>query len=346
MSKQNFYTLLKRYRNGDCTEREKRLVEQWFAMLDEEVPSRSPRENEELSERLWHVIQSRQANSLENTRPLPLAWKWVAASVLLLLAVSPAVYQKFRSKSPVAQEMAHNPVAAPPLLEKRNTTDQMMDLSLPDGSEVRLSPGSSMEYQPRFDQSQREVFLKGKALFKVIPDPEKPFFVHSGQITARVLGTSFWVDGGEDARIVEVSVISGKVSVSRNKAGEGQPELTEKNEIILTANQKAKFSNQSNLFETGLVEVPLKLVPDKKSGPDTEGFVFEDTPVAEVVRKLERAYGIEIILENDALERCLFQGDITEQPLFTKLDLLCASVNASYEIRGTRVFVSGKGCPL
>ena len=65
----------------------------------------------------------------------------------------------------------------------------------------------------------------------------------------------------------------------------------------------------------------------------------------DVIEKLEKSFGVEIILDNDAMRYCLFTADITQETLFTKLDLLCAAVNATYEVRGTRILISGNGCP-
>ena len=349
MSKQNFYTLLERYRSGQCTEREKQMVEQWFAMLDEETPLRSDRENEEISERLWREIQRRRSDS---AYPLPVRsvfWKWLAAAIVL--ASSAIYWQTLRSNrlqegSPFGiNDFGINHKS--PLEYTDNTSANEIALLLPDGSEVVLSPGSRIGHLPEFDGSLREVFLEGKAFFDVVRDTNRPFRVHSGAIVTKVLGTSFLVEGKKDENIVEVSVMSGTVSVSQKAgAAENDSGAGEKG-VILTANQKVKFSTELHTFETGLVDIPVRVTQAEKENPEEpESFLFEDTPLTDVIGKLEKAYGIEIVLENEALSRCLFRGDITEQPLFTKLDLLCASVNASYKIRGTRVVVSGQGCSL
>ena len=78
--------------------------------------------------------------------------------------------------------------------------------------------------------------------------------------------------------------------------------------------------------------------------PADHGFSFLETPVKDTFSMLEKAYGIDIVIENDSVETCLFTGDLTDLSLFEQLDLICKSVNATYERRGTTLFVRGEGC--
>lgn len=346
MSKHNFHTLLSRYRRGECTEREKRLVEQWFSMLDENISERSKEENGQLEEKLWKAIQERKELAAIKPFRFTYGWKWAVAAVLVMTVAGWAVYRILPGHEQVAEaETVMHHSTAVSSLEKVSSGIGSKTVILPDGSEIRLSPYSSVAYPSSFDGNKREVMLTGKAFFKVVNNPGKPFFVYSGEIVTRVLGTSFWIDGSNPARTIEVSVVTGKVTVSKRSEADLARIGPVKGGVILTANQKVKFSGKSDLFELGLVEEPVPVLPDENEMPVEESFIFEDTPIAEVIEKLENAYGIEIILENDALKGCLFRGDITRQPLFNKLDLLCSAGNATYEIRGTRVLVSGEGCP-
>jgi hypothetical protein len=191
------------------------------------------------------------------------------------------------------------------------------------------------------------VNLTGEALFQVTRNPKQPFFVNAGEVTTKVLGTSFRVQTGENNRSVQVSVLTGKVSVFQREAPEEQSKDKVKNGVILTPNQRVVFTQASHSFETSLVEQPMVVAPDDDT-PVIQipivTFDFEDATMATVVGKLQKAYGIEIILENEELGNCLFTADITEQPLFIKLDLLCAALNATYEVRGTKILIMGSGC--
>lgn len=339
MSKENFYILLSRYRNGQCSAREKRLVEQWLMLLDHDLPSSAEGDSAALEEKLWIAIQAEKKSYSRGIYRAP-AWKWVAAAVLAVSIGLWLIYPRpWTGENGIGNGYA---VQSTGQLTKVSTEGEEKQLVLPDGSEIRLSPYSTLEYPGKFEN--REIYLEGKAFFNVTPDLNRPFLVYSGEIVTRVLGTSFWVDGSKPGNDVEVSVVTGKVSVTKRSEANEMRAGPVKTGAILTANQKVRFFNESKLFETGLVDHPVPLHPDDAQHIPVIRFEFDDTPIAEVVSALEQAYGIEIILANDALKKCLFRGDITEQPLFTKLDLLCASVGAEYEIRGTRVLVSGNGC--
>jgi len=73
-------------------------------------------------------------------------------------------------------------------------------------------------------------------------------------------------------------------------------------------------------------------------------FVFDETPIAKVLEHLEAAYHIEMVMENETLAKCLFTGDIKGQNLYDQLEIICESVQATYEIRGTRILIKGSGC--
>ena len=342
MSKENFYTLLSRYRSGNCTDQEKRLVEQWFATLDEEVPQRTSQENNALEERIWNAIQ----HQTEVEKPVfqMMIWKWAAAAVIIL-ALGWVGYQYKASQNTLLKDSAISGMINKNLTKETNNTTLPKDIKLPDGSQIELSPNSSIAYEPSFSGVQREVYLDGRAFFQVKRDTERPFFVHTGDVVTKVLGTSFWVNGSEDKSAVEVSVLTGKVSVSQHVQANQAETSRVKDGVILTANQRVKYTVQTRSFETGLVSNPVPVVAEKKGKLVAESFDFQENPFSDVIAKLEETYGIEIILEDETFTGCLFSGNITKQPLFTKLDLLCNSVNASYEVRGTRILISGKGCP-
>jgi hypothetical protein len=99
------------------------------------------------------------------------------------------------------------------------------------------------------------------------------------------------------------------------------------------------------LFVTGLVAQPA--LPEKgQEQPNIKipDFLFKDTPLLQIVDALEKAYGIQMVLSNDALQWCNLTADLSKQPLYEKLDLICSAINAHYEIKGTTILITGRGC--
>ncbi len=346
MSKRHFHTLLSRYRKGECSEQEKRIVEQWFTLLDGEKPHHTYEESQQIENRIWQAIQQKQA-PVQATKVKKLLvffrWRWVAAAAVLGVVVWGS-YQFQLNNTLQTETGLLESQRSNGLLKRTNNTADLQLIKLEDGSEISLSPKGSIEFPAQFEGNKREVFLTGKAFFKVARNPQKPFLVYTGDIVTKVLGTSFWVNVSDNDQAVEVSVVTGKVSVFQRDARNDYVTEKVKSGVILTPNQRVTYEQKSQTFVTSLVEQPVLVNSTEQLTMTEVPFVFDDVPLSEVVAKLEAAYGIEIILENERLKNCLFTADITKQPLFTKLDLLCASLNASYEVRGTKILVSGTGC--
>jgi hypothetical protein len=59
---------------------------------------------------------------------------------------------------------------------------------------------------------------------------------------------------------------------------------------------------------------------------------------------MSKHYGVEIISTNPKSNDCLITADLNGLALFTQLDLICKSIGATYEKRGTVIFIKGDGC--
>jgi transmembrane sensor len=82
-------------------------------------------------------------------------------------------------------------------------TAQLRDVTLPDGSIVRLAAGSALDVD--YAAGERHVrLLAGGAFFEVEPDAARPFRVSTGTIETIVLGTAFDVRLNDDGATVAV----------------------------------------------------------------------------------------------------------------------------------------------
>jgi ferric-dicitrate binding protein FerR (iron transport regulator) len=88
--------------------------------------------------------------------------------------------------------------------------------NLDDGTKVWLNAGSSLKYPEKFTTLQRNVYLKGEAYFEVKSDKTKPFIVNTQSISVKATGTKFNVRAYLNQKESEVSLLSGKVSVSKS----------------------------------------------------------------------------------------------------------------------------------
>jgi hypothetical protein len=75
-----------------------------------------------------------------------------------------------------------------------------------------------------------------------------------------------------------------------------------------------------------------------------QSLVFDEDLLPAVLKRIAQLYGIEVVMENIDLKQCVFTGDLNGLPFLTQLDLICKSVNATSEQRGTAIFIKGEGC--
>ena len=268
---------------------------------------------------------------------------WAAASVALLAGVwggsqwfqknqqlpSASLYEKMTTETPQA------------LAETINKTDQPMLLTLPDGSKVRLSPNSRISYGT-FSVRIREVFLTGEAFFDVVKNPNQPFLVYANEVVTKVLGTSFNVRAYETDKDIIVSVKTGKVSVyqqvnQQKKPVRNDPEI---DGVVLTPNQQAVFHREAEQLVKALQPRPVLLVAPQLL-PQT---AFEDAPVEKVLLALEKAYGIDMVFDEETLKDCTITTTLTNETLFEKLQIICKAIGAEYKVIGDQVVINSRGC--
>jgi len=202
---------------------------------------------------------------------------------------------------------------------------------------VSLRPLSRIVWPNHFQATERRVYLEGEAFFTVSKNASRPFFVYNNNVVAEVLGTSF--DVKETTNKIEVSVKTGKVAVYEN--GDRvilNNEQKKKNGVIITPNQKVTYYVEDRHFITSIVDEPTPITPDDHSARKIS-FVFDDARLAKVIQALEEQYGLEIVVNDDDLNNRPFTGDITQQDLYNKLELICQAIQATYEIKGTHILI-------
>lgn len=351
MQQNEFAQLLAKYNKGQCTEAEIRMIDQWYDRLgDESALSLSEENRRALKNRLWQQIDS-QTRDDSDTPPVsetnvirwPLYRKWAAAAaVLFMIGLGTLITYRYRVSSEAGTE--HPILTEAGFIDRTNTTPKPLTIKLEDGSIVHLQPQSTIRYAAESQADKREVWLKGKAFFRVQKNASRPFLVYSNSIVTRVLGTSFWVTAPNDSPTVEVAVHTGKVAVFKTaRQSSAKPdEVDESSGVVLTPNQKLTIFVQETRLTRGLIDQPEPI--QNTTRPEPIAFAFDNSPLPEVLKQLERRYGIEMEVGNEAVANCRFTGNITQQPLYSKLELICQAINAQYEIQGNRIVLNGSGC--
>ena len=289
--------------------------------------------------RIWSRIEGTLGVAPPKTYPIwtvarkTLAW---AASVVLLLGLG--WWWSGSKVSPAPRMYAPVSDSSGEWKEAVNEGDKTMDIQLADGSRIQLGKHSQLRYPLQFDAAKREVHLTGNAFFDIRKNPDQPFLVHANGLVTKVLGTSFYIDANEDAPDVTVSVRTGRVSVYTEKVSTANDPESEG--VVLTPNQKAVFQRKEATISKTVVEKPVLLIPESKKAL----FVFEGTHAQQVFESLEKAYGIEVVYDEDLLRNCTLTINLTEENLYQKLEVICKVLGAEYKLIDGQVIIYSKGC--
>ncbi|WP_419700269.1 FecR family protein [Mucilaginibacter sp. NFX135] len=313
MELRKFIKQLRRYQQGTTNETEKAIIEAWYDSYGAES------EKQALSaEERAHVRNAMQTNIHQSihTSARPLWPKYrIAASVLLLCALSLLIYFVLRPAAP-AQET---------FTTLRTLNSEIRKLTLPDSSVIWLNAQSRMRISSNFDKNIRLVYLdEGEAFFEVKHNSHKPFRVITSPLQVQVLGTSFNINAYHGLPHVKVTVVTGKVGVS--KGAKVLSFLTPGHEITyLTAQgtfeQKEADASQSQSWKDG--DTYLNRVK------------FEELSLV-----FKNLYGLTLKADNQRVHDYLFSLRIKRSiPASETLKLISAIHNTHFRKEGTNVII-------
>ncbi|MEJ0102480.1 MAG: FecR family protein [Bacteroidota bacterium] len=297
--------------------------------------------DKELTREAWKEI-SRHIYETKKFRQIRFSnwYKYAAAAIVVsITGLSFFLIQHSSGKVPGQQAIQHalsvNNLSISEI-EFKNNGENNEIVNLADGSRVTLSKNSSLHYTRLFDTDKREVYLHGEAFFEVAKDAKRPFYVYSGKIVTKVLGTSFRIISDDNLGKTTVAVRTGKVTVFRQDEAEQQ-----NNTYTLTPNEQVVFNDKvtkpvkENIQDARLLENEAPAPPD---------FRYDETSLNTIIETLAKTYSVDIIYDKAKNEKCLVTISLDGESLYAKLDLLCKVVGASYRIEGYKIYLDSKGC--
>lgn len=197
-------------------------------------------------------------------------------------------------------------------------------VQLSDGTKAWINSESSIRYPVCFGKDKREVEVRGNVYFEVAKDSSCPFIVVAREMRTEVLGTSFEVNTYGDHGRVSVTLVEGSVKVY---AGERTFMIRPDQQFLLdTCN--------------GRMEIAEVNAGDKVRWKDGILFIGNE-PFDELVRKLERWYGIRIVNETGIVFNQLFRGVFErEDDIRVIMYSICKNLNIDYVIEKDRIVLT------
>jgi len=348
MSNQPKPSLLAKYLSGECTDKEREVVEKWLkadknnANLLNSFDSiwAVKEQNLETSntKSIWSNVAERisKDNTSENREfegffksnvkktSSPLIFKLIQspalryAAVFLIIILIPVLYYLNMQQNNVNNVVTWKTIAV--------ENGWQSTVTLGDGSKLILDAGSRLEYPEKFSYESREIKLEGEAYLEVEHDLQKPFRVRTANALIEVLGTRFNIRSWKESNRVEVAVVDGKVALGISDNAEKQ--------IILEKGFAGSLSSDGELTNPERVDINsyLSWMNGKIS--------FDDVPFSEILAQVERWYNVQFSLRDSTFINDRLTVSINKNSLHNVLDVLTALTNTQYEKDGNIVTLS------
>lgn len=282
-----WFTLLQ---SGDATGADRRRFRSWLV-----ADARHRQEFETLStlwadldgvklllhDELTHAVLDEEAAARRQRYRTVRRWDagWVSAALALcLLVIVTGGYWLF----------------SPEVMEYRTAKGEQQTVTLSDGSMVRLNTGTVLT--TKISMLRRTVVLReGEAYFAVSHEQNRPFEVTAGSGVVRDVGTRFVVR--RDDEKVTVTVVEGAVDVQHLAKG------------VSTAQWQRLMAGGQVSYEPQRGPSSIETVSLAASTAWMEGkVIFEERPLAEVVREIGRYQPGEIRILDPRIEALHVSG--------------------------------------
>lgn len=309
--------LLLKFVAGKATEEEKVAVLDWIEESDSNTEQYIVLKNSYVHEQLLSFDSKEKRRRFINN-----SLKY-AAIFLLVIAISGAGYLIFNSYK---QPVVHEQVMASVKYIVNTGVKGVVDL--PDGSKVWLNSSSYIICPERFSDKVREIELEGEGYFEVIPDKEWPMHIKTSKdYTVKVTGTTFNLSSYSNDDKLVVTLISGEVSLINNKKSREKEIKMVPNQELIILSEKPKLLNNANSVKRTAWKDGLLL--------------FDNTPMSEVIKKIERWYGVTIVVKDPKIYNYSFTAKFKSESVSQVLEILKISSNIKFNIEDTTVTLLG-----
>lgn len=250
-------------------------------------------------------------------------WYARAAAIIIIAMAAGILILSKRTK-------VFNPFSAEQEVQlSRFQGKQLVDL--PDGTKVVLNDNSELNFNGEtFDREAREVNLIGEATFDVVHNSSKPFVVHTGKVSTKVLGTEFNINAYPERDKITVTVLRGLVEVGDGQHVYGQ----------IKPNEQIAVDVHSSEF------IQLKTNAEDAVHWKQNFIVLDDVDLEQAAAIIGKKFNVKITLENPELKKCrIMVRFLNNETLETVLSVISKGLGVNYSIeKDGNVVLRGNGC--
>lgn len=277
---------LRRYFYGQLTPQEEAQVQEWLVEHADEpqvqdallaiMSEMQEDDNARSSDAYMNVCRRLGLNRRNRLKKIG-SWVVGIVACLMLPMFGAFIYDRFT----VPEQAEWHEIKVP--------YGQTEELVLADGTRLHLNAGSRITYPSEFLGSERRIFVEGEVFAEVAENPEKPFYIASGDVDVKVLGTTFNLKAYDNTECVELLLLEGKV----------QMDITAQNrtkQLVIHKGEMLQYDRMSG-------EIDMKdFNPLRYKGFHEDGSIhFFNLRLSDITSDLERLFGSKIVLLDESL---------------------------------------------
>lgn len=272
------------------------------------ISGNTPEPFETENDKAWQKIKKRISFQQKNKPYIKLLFRIAASFLLVALGVGGSLLmrQPDQSFTEVFSPYGHKTMVL-----------------LPDSSQVWLNGNSKLRYNTNFKAS-RYVELTGEGLFKVTKSPHSLFTVKSQDLKVEVYGTTFNVKSYPEDQVSEVALVEGSVGLFHNE------ELMKR----MVPGEAVTYNVSEN--KLGQSTFDVKQITSWR----TDELIIENETFENVIKYLERWYGVEITLDRSLMNHSKLSFKVKTESLIELLSIINHITPITYEINGKQVKIS------
>ncbi len=359
MDQENFYDVIARYLDGSASEKEAEMLLEWLKADKQNMKlfidlkdlwlktgtlNKEDKETEAALLRFKNKLKNN--NRISFNRKVQLMRYGNIAAVLIIAVLTGILL--FRNGG------SNNAITSEQFTETIIPLGQKGKVILPDGTKISLNSGSKLRYPSNFNGTAREVYLEGEAYFNVAHNQEKPFLVHSGKLTVKVLGTVFNMKAYSGDNKIETTLISGSVKIlEQTNASLEEVAMLKPNEqaVYIMSSRKISVNRFAGTESADVLkaEKSRETVNVQVSQMETvtmwkdQKLVFADETLDEMAQKLERWYGKPVHIESESLKSNRYSGKfIYNETIYQVLEVIRLTTDLNYYEKDHEIYINAK----
>ena len=256
-----------------------------------------------------------------------------AATVVMILSIGLNLFLHTTRSSQSLINSQINIVSLPDSMKQIYYTNKGVKaiVELPDGSRVWLNSDSKIEFPNQFSGDKREVNFSGEGYFEVVKNPEKPMVIQTSKdMNIEVLGTTFNLKAYDNDDYIETTLYKGEIQLRL------KDKVRQKEYLTQIEPQKSYVIRSNQCY----LNKPKSKIENKSAWKDGQ-LIFEDSPIDEVIKSLERWYGVNFSIKDKSIYKYNLTATFESESIVQILEMikLCTRIDYQFNNNQADLFI-------